>query len=131
MASEHEPAYIREHGPLEVPLRVLRLEEQIAELKRDAAWEREGRIGRTLTKEGGLNVVLTLMRAGTALHEHQADGPVTIHCLSGRIELSAHDQTFELAAGDLAALDRAVRHSVKALAEAAFLITLAQERAAP
>ncbi len=126
MTNAHEPAYIREHGPLEVPLRILRLDDQIAEIKRDAAWEREGRVGKTLAKEGALSVVLTVMRAGAALHEHQTEGPITIQCLSGRLELSADGRTVELAAGELAALDGRVRHSVKALADSASLVTLAR-----
>ncbi len=126
MTSAHEPAYIREHGPLEVPLRIVRLEDQIAEVKKEAAWEHGERGAKTLVKEGGLSAVLTVMRAGTALHEHQTEGPATIHCLVGRIELDAHGRTVELAAGELAALDGGVRHSVRAVTESAILVTLVQ-----
>ena len=126
MTSAHEPAYIREHGPLEVPLRIVRLEDQIAEVKKEAAWEHGERSAKTLVKEGGLSAVLIVMRAGTALHEHKAEGPATIHCLAGRIELDAYGRMVELAPGELASLDSGVRHSVKAITEAAILVTLVQ-----
>jgi quercetin dioxygenase-like cupin family protein len=126
MTSEREPAYIREHGPLEAPLRILRLDDQIAEVQQEPAWQHGERAGRTLVKEGGLSAVLTVMRAGTDLPEHHTEGPVTIHCLSGRIELSAGGRSAEIGPGELAALDSDVRHSLKALTDSAFLITLAR-----
>jgi quercetin dioxygenase-like cupin family protein len=120
----HEPEYIHEHGPMEVSIRQVHLDEEIAELKNDKAWEREGRAGKTLVKEQGLNAVLMLMRAGTLLHEHKT-GAVTIHCLAGRLALAAAGQSLEVVAGDLVALDGGVSHRVEARDEAVFLVTLA------
>jgi hypothetical protein len=68
MTEAHEPAYVREHGPLEVPLRHVRLNDELASLKRQPAWERGERVAKTLVKEQGLNAVLTAIHAGAALH---------------------------------------------------------------
>ena len=41
MASEeHIPAYVQEHGPLEIPLRLVRFDECIAALRLDPGWQR-------------------------------------------------------------------------------------------
>jgi quercetin dioxygenase-like cupin family protein len=123
---EHVPEYIREHGPLEVPLRVLRFQDQISTLKGEPAWEHGERAAKTLAKEGNLRVVLTLMRPKTALREHQTAGATTIQCLSGRLTVSALGREIELVEGEMVALDREVVHTVEAANEAAFLLTIAE-----
>lgn len=124
--AEHVPAYIREHGPLQVPLRVLRFEDQINTLKREAAWQKGERVAKTLAKEGNLRVVLTLMRPDTTLHEHKASGATTIECLGGRLKLLALGREVELIEGEMVALDREVVHTVEAVTETAFLLTIAE-----
>jgi quercetin dioxygenase-like cupin family protein len=124
VTSAHEPAYTREHGPMEVPVRVIQFQDQIRGLRKEPAWEQGNRAARTLVKEGGLRAVLTLMRAGAALHEHRTEGPVTIQCLAGHMALHAHGQDVELVPGEMAALDSGVEHSVKAITESALLITI-------
>lgn len=126
MTSAHEPTYTREHGPMEVPLRILRFEDQIGTLKKEATWHRGDRVAKTLVKEGGLSVVLTLMHAGTALHEHRAEGPVAIQCLAGCMMLHAQERSIELIEGEMAALDGGVPHTVEAVTETAFLVTVAR-----
>jgi quercetin dioxygenase-like cupin family protein len=126
-AQEHTPAYVREHGPLQTPLRVVRFANEITSLKQDPAWQSGERAARTLVKEGRLRAVLTLMRAGMRLHDHKTDGAVTVHCLQGRMQLqTAIGHPLELIEGELVALDAGVTHSVEALTECAFLVTLAQ-----
>ena len=126
MTNAHKPRYRREHGPMEVPLRVVRFEDQIAILRKEPAWEHGQRVAKTLVKEGGLSVLLTLMRSGTALHEHRTEGAVTIQCLAGRMTLNAHGGATELIEGEMVALDRGIEHSVEAATETALLVTIAQ-----
>lgn len=83
-----------------------------------------GRRAETLIKTDGLRVVLVTMRAGAVLHEHTAPGPITIHAADGRFAVAAPDGERELAAGHLLALGAGVRHSVRALADGAFLLTI-------
>ena len=47
------------------------------------------RISRTLVKEGALRLILVGVRPGGGLHEHVAQGPVTIHVLEGTIVVRA------------------------------------------
>jgi quercetin dioxygenase-like cupin family protein len=87
---------------------------------------REGdRNANTLMKATGFSVVLTALRAGTHLQEHQAADWVTVQTLQGRLKLRALDQEVELPSGHLLVLEPKLRHSVEALEDTAFLITLA------
>ena len=57
--------------------------------------------------------------------EHKADGRISIHVLSGHVQLRASGRTFNLRSGGLLALDHAVSHDVHALEESALLLTIA------
>ncbi len=123
--SEHQPTYTREHGPLATPLRVLRFEDQIGTLKKEPAWTRGERVAKTLVKEGSLRVVLTLLPVGAELHEHKAEGAITIQCLAGRFTVHAEGRVIELIEGEMIALDGGIAHAVRAVSESAFLLTIA------
>lgn len=79
----------------------------------------------TLVKQGGLNVVLTQLRAGGALAEHAAPGAATVQILSGRVRIQVGEETIEAAAGRLIAFDAQVRHHVEAIEDSTLLLTLA------
>lgn len=126
MAEDQVPAYVREHGALESPVRLAHFSEELAAMKASRAWLDGDRTARTLTKDGALRIVLTAMKQGATLLEHHADGPLSLQCLAGTLRLSAAGQTLELREGDIASIDAAIPHSVEALAECAFLLTIAQ-----
>lgn len=84
-----------------------------------------GRRSETLLKTPTLRVVLVTMRADTELNEHTAPGAITIQALSGVFVVSINGEERTLAAGALLALDAHVRHGVRAVADGAFLLTMA------
>ena len=88
------------------------------------------RIARTLVKEGALRLTLIGVRAGGGMHEHVAEGPVTIHALEGTIAVRVGEETMSLAAGSLVALEGGVRHAVSSTEGALFLLTLIAPEAA-
>lgn len=63
-------------------------------------------------------------RAGGGMHEHVADGSITIHALEGAIVVRAGTETRTVAAGGLMALDGGVRHDVSSDEGGLFLLTL-------
>jgi quercetin dioxygenase-like cupin family protein len=69
--------------------------------------------------------VLIAVATGHRIPEHKAEGRISVQVLSGRIEFRAEGRSFDLRAGGLLALDRAVPHDVTALEESAFLLTIA------
>jgi quercetin dioxygenase-like cupin family protein len=96
-----------------------------AALRHEHGWVAGGHVAKTIVKEHHLSVVLIALQAGAALHEHVAQGPVTIHCLSGSVRIGVAGQDQVLTAGHLLVLDGGVRHSVTADRESNVLLTVA------
>ncbi len=59
------------------------------------------------------------------MEEHRAPGRLSIQTLTGHVRLQVLDQTIDLPAGHVLALDPDVAHDVEALDESAFLLTIA------
>ena len=103
------------------------LDHELALLRRENSWEREtGRSSKTLAKYPDFRIVLVCMKAGSHMNDHRAEARISIQTLEGKILLHLPDQNrIELSAGQLMTLDCAVHHDVEALAESAFLLTIA------
>jgi quercetin dioxygenase-like cupin family protein len=112
-------------GTLNQPLLRFDLTREIDQLRRDKSWlQPTGRSSMTLVKHPDLRIVLIAMKANTRMHEHTAAARISVHSLSGQIQLHLPDQVVDLPAGHLLALDQCVPHDVEALADSAFLLTL-------
>jgi quercetin dioxygenase-like cupin family protein len=108
------------------PLLQFDLQKELRELRHQASWQREtGRSSKTLAKYPDFRIVLVLMKAGTQMNEHQAEGRVSIHHLLGRIRIHLPDQKVSLTAGQLLVMDCGLLHDVEAVEESAFLLTIA------
>ncbi len=116
--------YLRTHD-LTAEHLLIDLEEAVAELERLVPSEQDRRAV-TLVKEGGLNVVLTRMRAGSNLAEHSAPGAATVQVLDGHVRVQVGEQSLDLPGGRLIAFDANVRHYVEALEDSTLLLTLAE-----
>jgi quercetin dioxygenase-like cupin family protein len=97
---------------------------EIKRLREENSWQ-GGRDSETLVKNEDFRILLTVLKANALLHEHKATGRISVHVLSGHIQMHVQDKVFDLPAGNLLALDRAVPHDVKALEDSAFLLTIA------
>ena len=93
-------------------------------LREEATWS-TGQNARTLIKYDDFRVVVIALAAQARMQEHKADGRISIHVLSGHVQLRASGRTFNLRSGGLLALDRGVSHDVHALEESALLLTIA------
>lgn len=84
-----------------------------------------GHNAKTLIKYDDLRIVLITLAANARIKEHKAEGRISIHVLSGHIELNTPGRAISLRAGGLLALDQGVPHDVHALEKSAFLLTIA------
>jgi quercetin dioxygenase-like cupin family protein len=100
------------------------LERELAMLRGEPAW-RAGQNAKTLVKHEDFRVVLTILRAHARLPGHRTEGRISIHALTGHIQVKAQGRTFGLRSGGLLALDHGLPHDVEALEESAFLLTIA------
>jgi quercetin dioxygenase-like cupin family protein len=78
----------------------------------------------TLVKRLGLRVVLIAIRAGGHMEEHQAQLPITVQVLAGRIQLEAEGGGIELAPGRLMAIAGGIPHGVVGVEDSAFVLTI-------
>jgi quercetin dioxygenase-like cupin family protein len=102
-----------------------RLGEEHPDLIDGGLLARAGRSARTLVKDGPLRVTLVALGAGGGLREHQADGPITVHVVSGQIRFRAGEDEWTLEEGDLLSLGSGVPHSVESASGGVFLLTVA------
>jgi quercetin dioxygenase-like cupin family protein len=123
-APPHE-AHRRTHtSPMADPFMEFDLPAEIHRLQAEVNWN-TGQNARTLIKYTDFRVVLIALAAEARMHEHKAEGRVSIYVLSGHIQLRASGRTFNLRSGGLLALDHGVSHDVHALEESALLLTIA------
>lgn len=109
------------HGPLQS----FDVEVEVSRLREEKEWRQGRRNAITLRKEGGLSVVLLVMRAGDRLEEHSAPGPISLSVREGRVRFAAGDAAVEAGAETVLACDAGVRHSVEALEDAVCLLNIA------
>lgn len=57
-------------------------------------------------------------------HNHQVDGPITVHCLAGRIAFTTDDGTRSLRAGQWLFLPGGVPHSITGEEDSLVLLTV-------
>ncbi len=114
--------------PLAAPFMRFDLAAEAARLQGEPAYARTGRNAVTLAKYADLRLVLTAVRGGTRIDGHHAEGPVSIHTLSGSLRLHVGGESVELSVGGLVALDAGVAHDVEATKDSVFLLEVAATR---
>ena len=111
------------------PLLQFDLAAETEQLRTEEAWRSTSRNAKTLVKYTDFRIVLILMKAGTRMEVHKAEGSISIHTLTGNLRLHlSEQQTVELPAGRLLTLERALPHDVGALEDSSFLLTISWPR---
>ncbi|MFF7249629.1 cupin domain-containing protein [Embleya sp. NPDC008237] len=81
----------------------------------------------SVTMPGGsrqhLSQTLIALTAGNSLAEHESPGEASLIVLTGRIRLTADDESVEGTSGDLLVIPRAP-HSLEALEDSAVILTV-------
>jgi quercetin dioxygenase-like cupin family protein len=105
------------------------LERELQQLRQEESWQREtGRSSKTLAKYPDFRIVLILMKSGTRMRQHKAEGRVSIQQLRGQVCVGLPDRKISVSAGQLLVLDCGVLHDVEALEESALLLTISWRR---
>jgi quercetin dioxygenase-like cupin family protein len=110
--------------PLTGPSLTFRLPEQIAELRREEAYLRSGRAGRTLAKSGRFRLTLVAVADGVVIGTHQAESPMTLQVVQGGLHYRDAGGEYELREGDVLFFGPGDAEDIRATAETALLITI-------
>jgi quercetin dioxygenase-like cupin family protein len=78
---------------------------------------------RTLVRTTAVEVVRLIVRAGQEVPRHRSRGEVVVHCLEGRVALTALGKTQTLAAGTLLRLPAGEPYALKGIEDACLLLT--------
>ena len=97
----------------------------IQQLKNEPAWDKSDRNAMTLYKTEGMRIVLIALHEDAVLTRHIAQGIISVQVLEGKIKFVTEQQTSVVEKGQMLALHKNITHSVLALAESFFLLTLA------
>lgn len=121
---QHE-SHRRPHAPpMAAPFLEFDLPAEVHRLHAETTWS-TGQNAKTLIKYDNLRVVLTALQAHMRIPTHKTEGRISVHVLSGHIQLKASGRTFSLRPGGVLALDHGIPHEIEALQESAFLLTIA------
>jgi quercetin dioxygenase-like cupin family protein len=96
---------------------------EIAEAEQHKPWA-SGIHSRTLFKKPDFRVILIAMQAAAQMKEHHADGTSSLYVLKGRIRYTTQGQVYDLRAGSLFTLGPSIKHSVEAVEDSGFLLTI-------
>ncbi len=97
----------------------------IEHLKNESTWRESDRNSITIFKSERMRIVLIGLHEGAELPTHTANGVISVQVLEGYLKFTAEPQTEELKKGHMVALQPNIPHSVQALEETFFLLTLA------
>jgi len=77
-----------------------------------------------LVKEEAFEAIRMVLRKDREMADHRVEGPITIYCLDGQIAFTARDQTHVLRAGHWLFLLGNEPHSLRAIEDSSFLLTI-------
>ena len=77
-----------------------------------------------LVKETMFEAIRVVLHKDREMANHQVEGPMTIYCLDGQIAFTARGQTHELKAGQWLFLLGDEPHSLRAIEDSSFLLTI-------
>jgi len=95
-------------------------------LRGEPEYREQGRNGVTLLKTRALRIVLEVAAEGTAIAEHNVQGPAMVHVIDGALELDCLDEKRIAHAGEMVAIPHDRPPSIRAIRDATFVWTLAR-----
>ncbi len=109
---------------LDAPLVTIDLQKLISQIKEEKQWKKSDRNAITVFKSMIMRMVLIALHKDSEIVKHTAKGMINIQVLEGEIELITDNQTVNLSSGQVLILHEGIDHSVHALKETVFLLTI-------
>lgn len=109
---------------LDAPLVSISIPEFIKQIKSEDIWKNSDRNSITVYKTNGLRMVLIALHASAEMPRHNAEGIISVQVMEGEIQFTTDTKSVTLKPGEMIALHKGLHHSVKAIKESVFLLTL-------
>jgi quercetin dioxygenase-like cupin family protein len=109
---------------LDAPLVEMDLNNFIVQIKNEITWATTDHNSITILKSDNTTVVLIGIHKNAELKKHKAYGAIHVQVLEGKINFCTEQQTVSLQRGQMIALKADIPHSVLALEDSFFLLTV-------
>lgn len=113
---------------LNAPLVEINLYNLISKIKDETTWADSDRNSITIFKSETMRIVLIGLHENAELKPHKANGVISVQVVEGKINFVTEQKTSLIEKGQMIALQENITHSVLALTEAFFLLTLAMNK---
>ncbi|MEE1884008.1 cupin domain-containing protein [Pedobacter flavus] len=110
---------------LNAPLVEMDLNAFINQLKNEPTWKEGDRNSVTIFKSDTMRIVLLGLHENAELKSHKANGVISVQVIEGEVVFTVDEHASFLKKGQMVALHENIFHSVKAVKESFFLLTLA------
>jgi quercetin dioxygenase-like cupin family protein len=100
----------------------------IQQVKQEPSWSDSDRNSITIFKSDSMRIVLMGLHEKAELKTHTANGIISVQVLEGSISFVTEERSVTLQKGQMIALQQKIPHSVTALQESFFLLTLAMSK---
>jgi quercetin dioxygenase-like cupin family protein len=114
--------------PLIDDLMVFSLASEIDALREEGQYKDGDRNSATLAKTADFRVLLSVLRRGAMLDEHDGDARASLQLVEGTATLTVGEEQSELEDGDLAVVDAGRAWTLRANSDCALVLTLAWPR---
>jgi len=123
----NEATTLRPEGDrvVDAPTILIDLPSFMEQIKHEATWKNSDRNAITIFKSKAMRIVLIALHSGAVMNAHTAIGILSIQVLEGRMKFTSALQNTELHKGQMLALHEGIPHSLTAVEDTTFLLTLA------
>jgi NADH-quinone oxidoreductase subunit F len=109
------------------PLSTFDLKSTLGEIKAQEAWKKGERSAKTLIKDHRQRITVVALHNGAKVPSHQANGAISVQMIEGKMKITTPLRSVILEKGQVLTLQSKIQHSMEALKESAFLLTLSLE----
>jgi quercetin dioxygenase-like cupin family protein len=109
---------------LDASLVTMNLDQLMEQVRGESSWKDSDRNSITIYKSGSMRIVLIGLHQNAELKTHTANGIISVQVLEGHIKFTTEQEVAELKKGQMLALKSQIPHSVLALQETFFLLTM-------
>jgi quercetin dioxygenase-like cupin family protein len=128
MSNEATPQRPEGARVLNAQLVEMNLHKYIDQIKGETTWNESDRNSVTIFKSETMRIVLMGLHQHTELKPHKANGTISVQVLEGKMNFITEQKTVLVESGQMIALQENITHSVVALTDSFFLLTLAMNK---